>query len=46
MEIINEANYSIVELISNYNQDDEDAIHMLKKIIMVLTEHPSTSSGV
>lgn len=41
MEIINEADYNIVELINNYSENDEDTIHMLQEFLDKLQEEES-----
>lgn len=38
MEIISEADYSIVELIATYNENDEDAKQMLQEFIDKIQE--------
>ena len=42
MEIINEADYTIVKLMCNY-KDDENTIHILKEFI---SQQPAIDSGL
>lgn len=44
MEIISEADYSIVELIGNYKETDENATALLEKFIMLFGKEPDTNS--